>query len=599
MKKRKMDETAPMELPVQKNADPPAPTAADRHNFIRGIALTVLMVVFLGAAIGGTWWFFDYTKDDGLIYPNVYAFGINLGGLTPEEASAAVHDAADGTFSQLDMTVCLPDRTLTLSPAQTNAGVDVDALVALAYGYGREGSRWENTQAKAAAALTTYDLDVSSCITLNTDAIRQILDDAAAKAASSLTQSAVSVSGETPDLNLSYTKAMEKTDTAHKELTIVLGTPDRSLDTAALMEIILAAYRSNDFTPIEFVYDVTNPDPLDLQALCAANTTAPVNAVLDETDYSITHEVLGYGPDPEALTALVADAGEGETVRLAFRYLPAEITWESIDATLFKDVLGSVSTNHTNESNRNANLKQACKAINGQLIRPGETFSYNATLGERTEKKGYKPAGAYSGGKTVQTVGGGICQVSSTLYYACLKADLEIVERTAHGYTVSYLPYGMDATVSWGTLDFKFRNNTDYPIRIEASVSGGQVHVKLIGTDTKDYYVKMTYETVEGPVEGKTVYEDYKWNNKEGYKDGEVIQTAYTGRTVKSYRVKYSKATNEKISSAYEATSRYKTRDKIIARVEPKPTEPTETTPNPSPIPTEPTTPIETTLPSA
>jgi hypothetical protein len=162
---------------------------------------------------------------------------------------------------------------------------------------------------------------------------------------------------------------------------------------------------------------------------------------------------------------------------------------------------------------------------------------------------------------------------------------------------VSYVPYGMDATVSWGGPDYKFKNNTDSPIRIEAWVSGGQVHVKLIGTDTKDYYVKMTYETVDGPTEGKVVYQDFKWDNKEGYKDGEVLQTAYTGRTVKSYRVKYSKATNEKLSSAYEATSRYKSRDKIIARVAPKPTEPTETTPvpNPTPVPTEP---VETTAPT-
>ena len=182
-------------------------------------------------------------------------------------------------------------------------------------------------------------------------------------------------------------------------------------------------------------------------------------------------------------------------------------------------------------------------------------------------------------GKTVETLGGGLCQVSSTLYYACLKADLEIVERTAHGYTVSYMPYGMDATVSWGSLDYKFKNNTDYPIRIEAWVSGGQVHVKLIGTDTKDYYVKMTYETVDGPHEGKVVYEDYKWDNKEGYVDGQVIQTAYTGRTVKTYRQKFDKSTDKLISSDYEATSRYKSRDKIIARVEPKPTEPPATVP--------------------
>ena len=581
MNKKKKDNSAGKKQKTPKKTRSPKTTPGNGKKSVRNTVLTVLLVTFILGIAAGTWWFFDYTKDDGLIYPNVSAFGIDLGGMTPEEAAAALHDATDDNFSSQDMTIQLPDRTLTLTPAQTDAAVDVDALIQLAYGYGREGNRWENTQAKAAAALTSYELDTAACISLNNDAIVQVLDDAAAKAASTLTQAIVTVTGETPDLNLSYKKAMEQTDVVHKELTIVLGTPDRSLDTGALMELILSAYYANDFSPIEFAYDVVEPDAPDLQAIFDANTIAPVDAILDETDYSITHEVLGYGFDLEALTDLVAAAGEGETVRLTFGYLPAETTWESIDATLFKDVLGSVSTNHTNDSNRNTNLRLACKAINGKLVRPGETFSYNQTLGKRTEKKGYKPAGAYMAGKTVETVGGGICQVSSTLYYACLKADLQIVERTAHGYTVSYLPYGMDATVSWGSLDFKFKNNTDYPIRIKASVSGGQVHVKLIGTDTKDYYVKMTYETVDGPVEGKVVYEDYKYDNEEGYKDGDVIQTAYTGRTVKSYRVKYSKATDKKISSAYEATSRYKSRDKIIARVEappPPPTEPPATT---------------------
>ena len=553
-----------------------------------GIVLTVFLVILIAAIAAGIWWFLDYTKDDGLIYPNVYAFGVDLSGKTPEEAAAAIEEAAADTFYTQSMTVQLPDATLSLTPELTGAGVDAQAIAQLAYAYGRGGSRWENTQAKAAAMLDTYWLDTRSCMTLNEDAIRAALDAAAAKAASTLSQPTVSVTGEVPDRNLSYKAAQEKTDVAHQKLTIVLGTPDRSLNTEALMEIIISNYSYNDFTPIEFAYDVVEPDVLDLDALHAQYYIAPVDAVLNETDYSITHEVLGYGFDLEVLKAMVAHAGEGETITLDFAYVPAAQTWESIDATLFKDVLGAVSTNHTNDSNRNTNLKQACKAINGKLIRPGETFSYNETLGKRTEEKGYKPAGAYSGGKTVQTIGGGICQVSSTLYYACLKADLEIVERTAHGYTVSYMPYGMDATVSWGSLDYKFKNNTDYPIRIEASVSGGQVHVKLIGTDTKDYYVKMTYETVEGPTEGKVVYEDYKYNNKEGYKDGEVIQTAYTGRTVKSYRVKYSKATDEKISSTYEATSRYKSRDKIIARVEAPPPPPTE-----PPAATEPSTAAE------
>ena len=555
------------------------PGPLDRRDFARGTILTVLLAVMLVCLAAGTWWFLSYTEDDGLIYPNVHALGTDLGGMTPEDAAAALRAQTDGTYAVKDLTVSLPDSLLTLSPADTGVSLDVEALVRAAYDYGRGGSRWANTQARAQAALEHHDLDVSGCLTLNESYIRQVLDQAAAKAASTLTQSSISITGEVPDLNLTYEQALEQTGVAHRQLTVTLGTPDRSLNTNALMEAILEAYRSNDFTPVEFSYDVTEPDALDLESIHAANTVAPVNAVLNETDYTITREVLGYGFDLEALKTRLAEAGEGQTVILDFTYLPAEVTWASIDATLFKDVLGSVSTNHTGDSNRNTNLKLACKAMNGKIIRPGEVFSYNETLGKRTEEKGYKPAGAYMAGKTVETVGGGICQVSSTLYYACLKADLEIVERTAHGYTVSYMPYGMDATVSWGSLDFKFKNNTDYPIRIEAGVSGGQVHVKLIGTDTKDYYVKMIYETVDGPHEGKVVYEDYKWNNKDGYKNGEVIQTAYTGRTVKTYKVKYDKATDEKLSTTYEATSRYKSRDKIIARVEPKPTEPPVTEP--------------------
>ena len=551
------------------------PGPEDRQNFIRGTAMAVALLVLLVGIAAGIWWFLDYTEDDGLIYPNVYALGLNLGGMTPEDAAAALHEHTDGTYTATAMTVVLPDTTLTLSPADTGARLDVDLLVQQAYAYGRSGSRWENTQFRAQAALSSFELDVTDCLTLNQDFIRQTVEQAAANAASTLTQATVTVNGETPDLNLTYEQAMEQTDVVHRELIITMGTPDRSLDTEALMGSILDAYYHNRFEPIPMNYQVTEPDPIDVQALYALHSIAPVDAVLNETDYSITHEVLGYGFDPAALQALIDGAAEGQVLTVSFAYIPANLTWAAIDATLFQDVLGSVSTNHTNESNRNTNLKLACQALNGRIIRPGEVFSYNETLGERTAEKGYKAAGAYSGNKTIQTIGGGICQVSSTLYYACLKADLEIVERTAHGFTVSYVPYGMDATVSWGSLDFKFRNNTDHPIRIEASVSGGQVHVKLMGTDDKDYYVKMIYETVEGPVEGKVVYEDYAPGNKEGYKNGDVIQTAYTGRTVKTYRVKYDKATDEKLSTTYEATSRYKSRDKIIARiVDPTATEP-------------------------
>ena len=203
---------------------------------------------------------------------------------------------------------------------------------------------------------------------------------------------------------------------------------------------------------------------------------------------------------------------------------------------------------------------------------PGETFDYNQVLGKRTVEAGYKAAGAYANGETVSEIGGGICQVSSTLYYCTLVADLEIVTREAHSYVSNYMPYGMDATVSWNGPDFRFRNNTDYPIRIEAEVSDGYVKVRLVGTDTKDYYVEMEYELV-GWDAYETVFEEYPPDNEKGYKDGDVITTPYTGCTVRTYRCRYDKETKELISRDLEARSQYKRRDEVIAKIVETPTE--------------------------
>ena len=186
-------------------------------------------------------------------------------------------------------------------------------------------------------------------------------------------------------------------------------------------------------------------------------------------------------------------------------------------------------------------------------------------------------------------VGGGICQVSSTLYCSTLLADLEIVSRTNHGFPVNYINYGMDATVSWRSPDFKFRNNTNYPIKIEASVSGGYVNVQILGTDEKDYYIEMSY-VVSETYKPETEYKDFKPDNPEGYKNGDVIEEGTTGYLVKTYKSKYDKATGVLISKDFVANSRYKTVNKVVARVE-EPTEPTTVPTTPSTAPsTEPAT---------
>lgn len=158
-------------------------------------------------------------------------------------------------------------------------------------------------------------------------------------------------------------------------------------------------------------------------------------------------------------------------------------------------------------------------------------------------------------------IGGGVCQPSSTLYLACLRANLEITERYAHRYVPAYIPWGMDATVSWGGPDYKFTNNTNYPIKIVTSYSGGYLTVKILGTNADGITAKITNETLS-TTPWETVYEDDPTLPAGTEK---VKTTPYTGYKVRTYRNLYD-ANGKLISSTYEATSDYKVRNKVIAR---------------------------------
>ena len=140
-------------------------------------------------------------------------------------------------------------------------------------------------------------------------------------------------------------------------------------------------------------------------------------------------------------------------------------------------------------STRKNNVKLSGAAVNGTVLNDGDIFDYNQVVGRRTTENGYGPAPSYINGETVDSIGGGICQTSSTLYLASLLANLEIVERYAHRYTPSYITMGMDATVSWGGPEFRFRNNTGYPIRIDVSYENSEITVSIYGTKTDDITV--------------------------------------------------------------------------------------------------------------
>jgi vancomycin resistance protein YoaR len=144
-------------------------------------------------------------------------------------------------------------------------------------------------------------------------------------------------------------------------------------------------------------------------------------------------------------------------------------------------LISEFSTTTTKDNNRNTNIQLSAQAINGKTVLPGEIFSFNGATGERTAARGYREAPAISGGQSKDEVGGGVCQTSSTLFNAVARADLEIIERNPHAWPSHYIDKGLDATVNWPGLDFKFRNNTDQPIFIVAGYKNRKVTVKIYG----------------------------------------------------------------------------------------------------------------------
>lgn len=316
------------------------------------------------------------------------------------------------------------------------------------------------------------------------------------------------------------------------------------------------------------------------------------NAGYDAATDSITPEQAGAEFDVAEAQALLDAASPGETVEIPADIQQPHVTAAELKDVLFRDVLGQCRTHVSGTSARINNVKLSAAACNGVVLNTGDVFSYNATTGQRTTAKGYQAAPAYVGGETVDEVGGGVCQTSSTIYYACLRANLEITERYAHRYVPAYIDWGMDATVSWGGPDYKFTNNTDYPIKIVATYSGGYLTVKILGTNVDGTYVKMTNEVLS-KTNWETVYKDDETLPAGTEK---VTTTPYTGYKVKSYRNVYS-ADGKLISSTYEATSDYKVRNKVISRGPALPEQPETpvTGPAETPVETPTQTPEETT----
>lgn len=188
-----------------------------------------------------------------------------------------------------------------------------------------------------------------------------------------------------------------------------------------------------------------------------------------------------------------------------------------IGSEAFPDQLSSFSTNYSAQNvNRTTNLRLAANKINGTVVMPGEEFSYNKVVGERTIAAGYKEAPIYVSGRVEDGLGGGICQITTTLYNAVVYANLEITERTNHQFVPSYAGASRDATVVYGAIDFKFKNNRNYPIKILCSVSSGVANFQILGLKTSEDYDVEIYSRITSKTSYSINSEAYKILKKDG-----------------------------------------------------------------------------------
>ncbi len=249
-------------------------------------------------------------------------------------------------------------------------------------------------------------------------------------------------------------------------------------------------------------YDVSTiqrePKAIDVDVVYASVYKEAKDAKIDETKKPPVYEKHENGVDfdKEELRRVLAQDGndeEGKVIEFKLKITEPKVKLADLKWELYSDLLGTYSTSFSTAygyANRNTNIKVASQYINGTIVMPGDTFSFNKTVGNcGLASRGFKMATVYSGGKVEQGMGGGVCQVSSTLYNAVLYANLEIVQRDNHGYTVSYVDCSRDATIYYPYIDFKFKNTREYPIKIVAQYnSAGKITFSIYGTKEENEY---------------------------------------------------------------------------------------------------------------
>ena len=427
--------------------------------------IVIFFILFLGITL--------YISSSDKIITGIYIKGVEVAGLTKEQAIEKVTNEFNNVLPN-NLTVVHGEYETQLNLEDLGTNLNIEEAVNRAYNIGRDSNIFKNmgTIIKNLVSINNLDLNV----TVNTEQCTSILNDISTKLPDTVVQSSYYVEGN--------------------KLIITRGKSGNVVDVTPSIENIKNKIQDLTYasSKIELVTVSKEPDAIDIDKIHNEIYKEPVNAYYTTNPYVVyPHENgVDFNISVDEAKAMLNEVKDEYEIPL--KYTAPSVTTNMIGTEAFPDLLAKFSTNYNaRDTDRTTNLRLAAEKINGTVLMPGETFSYNTVVGERTIAAGYKEAAMYQNGEVVDGLGGGICQISTTLYNAVLYSNLEIVERRNHQFVPSYASAGRDATVVYGSIDFRFKNTRNYPVKILCTVSGGVAKCEIYGLkENPDYDVEIT-----------------------------------------------------------------------------------------------------------
>ena len=437
------------------------------------LAVVIGLILIIGLFISTIFALANISNNN--IINGISIAGIDVSRLSKEDAKAKI-EAIYNEKKEKDIPLKHGEYETTLSPILMEVNYKIDEAVEKAYSIGKSSNIFVNNYNILFALITKKDIPLE--MTLNEEVTKQMIDD---------------MNINLPDVVIESSYSVED-----DELIITKGKAGIKIDAESLLSQVKERLNSPNTSNEVIDIPVINkePDPIDIDKIHEEVYKEAQDAYIVKEPFEVHPEVEGIDFDVEAAKEILKEDKEEYVIPLIIT--EPSVTIDELGEEAFPDQLSTFTTRYdVSDVDRTTNLRLACQKINGTVLLAGETFSYNDVVGARTVAAGYKNAKIYEAGQVVDGLGGGICQISSTLYNAALQANLEIVERRNHQFVTSYVPAGRDATVVYGSTDFKFKNTRKYPIRIVATANAGIATVSIYGIkEEEEYTFKFSTKTI-------------------------------------------------------------------------------------------------------